>query len=159
MLMLEGAFGLVLAIIYSFIDNPINNIIDFFHNKPKIQFIYLIICLILYIIISAGRNSYKFLTIRIYSPMTKAIADSFLDPLIILYYFIMEYDFKSNGSINIIYFILNLVLSIINVLSGCVYSELLVIYLFNLEKDTHYEVSKRAKEIEKIDDDIELISS
>jgi len=88
MLMLEGAFGLVLAIIYSFLDNPINNIIEFLHNKPKIQFIYLMICLILYIILSAGRNSYKFLTIRIYSPMTKAIADSFLDPLIILYYHI-----------------------------------------------------------------------
>jgi len=159
MVMLEGTFGLILSIIYSFIDNPINNIKDFYNNKDKIKFIYLLICFALFIILSGGRNSYKILTIRLYSPMTKAIADSFFDPILILYYFFINNDFQFENKRNITYFILNLILLIINVFSGCVYSELLVIYHFNLEKDTHYEVAKRAKDIEKIEDNVELISS
>ena len=159
LLMLEGSIGLILSIIYSFIDNPFNNIIDFYKKDEKIQFIYLLICLILFIILSGGRNGYKILTIRIYSPMTKAIADSFLDPLLILYYFFTNFDFIINNKRNTLYFILNLILLIINVFSGCVYSELLVIYLFNLEKNTHYEVSRRATEIENIGEDVEMISS
>jgi hypothetical protein len=157
--MLEGSFGLILSIIYSFIDNPINNIIDFYKNNNKINFIYLLICLIFFIIISGGRNIYKFLTIRLYSPITKAIADSFLDPILILYYFYINIDFKYNNKRNIIYFLLNLILLLINVFSGCVYSELLVIYHFNLEKDTHYEIAKRAIVIENNEEDIEMISS
>jgi len=161
LLMFEGFFGLILSIIYSFIDNPINDIIDYYkkdHNF-KFSFIYLLICLILFIILSGGRNSYRMLTIRLYSPMTKAIADSFLDPIIILYYFITDIDFKFESKRNLIYFLLNLILLFISVFSGCVYSELLVIYHFNLEKDTHYEVAKRAKEVEKIDENIELNST
>ena len=62
LLMLEGSIGLILSIIYSFIDNPFNNIIDFYKKDEKIQFIYLLICLILFIILSGGRNGYKILT-------------------------------------------------------------------------------------------------
>jgi hypothetical protein len=159
LLMLEGSIGLILSIIYSFIDNPFNNIIDFYKKDEKIQFNYLLICLILFIILSGGRNGYKILTIRIYSPMTKAIADSFSDPLLILYYFYMNIDFKYDNERNIIYFVLNLILLIIIVFSGCVYCELFVIYHFNLEKDTHYEIAKRAIVIENNEEDIEMISS
>jgi len=154
--MLEGLYGILLSInIYSFIENPIENIIDFYQKNNKIHFIYLIICLSLFIILSGGRNSYRIETSKIYSPMTKAIADSFFDSILIINYFLMEIDFKFEEEKNILCFILNLILSIIIVFSGCVYSELLNIYYFNLERDTYREVSFRAKIVESINDDNE----
>ena len=68
--MLEGLIGLILSIIYSLLDNPFKSIIDY-SKSEKIKFIYLLICLILFIILSGLRNSYKILTIRKYSPMIK----------------------------------------------------------------------------------------
>ena len=70
LLMLEGLIGLILSIIYSLLDNPFKSIIDY-SKSEKIKFIYLLICLILFIILSGLRNSYKILTIRKYSPMIK----------------------------------------------------------------------------------------
>ena len=64
----------------------------------------------------------------------------------------MGIDFKFNNEKNLLYFILSLILSLIIFFSGTVYSELLVIYHFNLEKNTHYEVARRASEIENIVD-------
>jgi len=159
MLMIEGLFGIILTFIYSFIENPIDNIIEFYQKEKTIKIIYLIICLTLFIILSGGRNSYRILTNRLYSPMTKAIADSFLDPLLILYYFFMGIDFKFKNEKNILYFISNLILSLIILFGGIVYSELLVIYHFNLEKNTHYEVARRASDVESIVDNIEMLSS
>ena len=150
MLMIEGLFGIILTIIYSFIENPIDNIIKFYKTQKTVKFIYLLICLALFIILSGGRNSYRILTNRLYSPMTKAIADSFLDPILILYYFFVGIDFKFKNEKNILYFILNLILSLIIFFGGIVYCELLVIYHFNLERNTHYEVARRASEIENI---------
>ena len=53
---------------------------------------------------------------------------------------------------NILFFIINLILSFIIVFCGCVYSELFVIYHFNLERNTHIEISTRAK---LVDDKVE----
>jgi hypothetical protein len=159
LLMIEGLFGIILAFIYSFVENPFDNIIKFYQEKKTIKFIYLLICLSLFIILSGGRNSYRILTNRLYSPITKAIADSFLDPILILYYFFMGIDFKFQNEKNLLYFIFNLILSIVIFFGGIVYSELLVIYHFNLEKNTHYEVARRASEIENIVDNVEMISS
>ena len=159
LLMIEGFFGIILTFIYSFIENPFDNIIEFYQTQKTTKFIYLLICLSLFIILSGGRNSYRILTNRLYSPITKAIADSFLDPILILYYFFMGIDFKFQNEKNIIFFIFNLIFSIIIFFGGIVYSELLVIYHFNLEKNTHHEVSRRATEIENIVDDIEMILS
>jgi len=145
LLMVEGIFGILLSIIYSFIENPIENIVDFYQKNNNINFIYLVICLSLFVILSGGRNGYKLLTIKLYSPMTKAIADFFFNPILIIYYFFMGIDFKLEDKTNIPFFIINLVLSLFIVFCGCVYSELFVIYHFNLERDTHIEVSSRAK--------------
>jgi phosphoglycerol transferase MdoB-like AlkP superfamily enzyme len=90
--------------------------------------------------------------------MTKAISDFFFNPILIIYYFFMGIDFKFENKKNILYFILNLILSIIIVFCGCVYSELFIIYHFNLEKDTHMEVSRRASIFEGMVEDKELLS-
>ena len=55
-----------------------------------------------------------------------------------------------NYILNILFFIINLILSIIIAFCGCVYSELFIIYHFNLERDTHIEISERATIVEDI---------
>ena len=46
------------------------------------------------------------------------------------------------------YFISNLLLSLIIVFCGIVYNEFIILFCFNLQYDTHIEVSERAKRIE-----------
>jgi len=65
-LMIEGFFGIILTFIYSFIENPFVKIIEFYKTKQTINFIYLLICLTLFIILSGGRNSYRILTNRLF---------------------------------------------------------------------------------------------
>ena len=81
--------------------------------------------------------------------MTRALADSILDPFLIIYYYFFDDDFKVNGKRNITYFIINLATSIIMVFCSCVYNELIILFCCKLEYDTHHEVSIRAKDIEK----------
>ena len=76
--------------------------------------------------------------------MAKSLTDYFLNPLIILYYFIFEDDFMCNEKKNIFFFAINLVFSIIIVFCGCIYNEFLVLYCFNLEFEAHKEISRRA---------------
>jgi len=85
--------------------------------------------------------------------MAKTLADYILNPFFIVYYFIFEDDFiggKQNTQ-NMFYFILNLILSIIIVFCGCIYNEFLVLFCFNLEHDTHRQVSIRAESLENIE--------
>jgi len=158
LLMLEGIFGTILSIIYLFIirNNPFEQINNYNKNENTIiNFIFLIICLCLYLLLSGGRNAYRVETNKIYSPMAKTLTDYILNPLFIVYYYIFDDDFiggKQNKK-NIFYFILNLILSIIVVFCGCIYNELLVLFCYNLEYDTHREVSIRAESKENIPDD------
>ena len=156
-LMLEGIFGFILSISSLFIikDNPYEQIKEKF-NKNKnneIKFILFIICLLIYLPLSGGRNAYRVATNKIYSPMTKTLTDYILNPFFIIYYFLLEDDFtggKQNKR-NIFYFISNLILSIIVVFCGCIYNELLVLFCCNLEYDTHRQVSIRAATKDEVD--------
>ena len=151
-LMLEGAFGTVLSIIYLFIirNNPFAQIKENENNIKK--FIFLIVCLCLYLLLSGGRNAYRVTTNKIYSPMAKALTDYILNPFFIIYYFIFENDFigEKEDEQNIFYFVLNLILSIIVVFCGCIYNEFLVLFCYNLEHETHRQVSIRAETLENI---------
>ena len=145
LLMLEGFFGFILTFLYSFVENPFKEI------KTSRNLILLIICFIIYFITSGGRNVYRILTNKLYSPMTRTLTDSILDPLLIIYYYVMEGDFKvSNNQQSIFFFIVNLILSFIIVFFGCIYNELLVLYIFDLDYDTHHGVSRRSKMIESV---------
>ena len=154
LLMLEGLFGFLLTLLYAFIENPFKEAKEVIHNKnnkekSSIKFIFLIICLIIYFITSGGRNVYRIATNKYYSPMARTLTDSFLDPLFIVYYFFVERDFSnSQGSRNVFYFIINLIFSIIIVFCGCVYNELFVLFFYNLQHETHFQVSKRASMLE-----------
>lgn len=151
-LMIEGFYGTILTVIYSFIQNPFKEIIDYFKNNSVYKFIILLVLLLIYLLLSGGRNAYRVATNKIYSPMAKTLADYFLNPLLIVYYYIFEEDFKNgkNKNINIVYFIINTILSIIIDLSGCIYNEFFILYCCDLEYNTHRQVSFRAETKENI---------
>ena len=145
LVMLEGIFGLIYTSIYSIIENPFKEAKDIYDTNEKKYFIFLIIGFVIYFITSGGRNIYRVITNKLYSPMARTLTDSFLDPLFIIYYFIVEKDFSySNNTQNFYYFIINLLISFIIVFFGCVYNELFVLYCCNLEHDTYHQISRRA---------------
>ncbi len=107
---------------------------------------------------SGGRNIYRLLTNKIYSPMVKSLTDYSIVPLLIIIYYFIKKDFQVNiaESNSIPIFIINLILSLIIVFFCCVYNELFVLYCCKLEYNTYCEVSRRASQCEKIEKDIEL---
>ena len=152
LLMMEGLFGFIITFSFSFMRENFKEIKNIFNEKYFSNLIFLITSLILYFILSGGKNIYRMTTNNLYSPMTRTLADSVLDPLLIIYYYLFENDFDigGNGKQNLLIFILNLFLSIIIVFCGCVYNELLVLYCCNLDYETYAEISNRATKIDKI---------
>ena len=143
-LMWEGIFGFIISFIYCFIDNYLNDIIFYYHNKTTSEFIILILLLFLYIILSGGRNAFRVITNKVYSPMAKTLTDYLLNPLYIIIDFSRKKDFLKEGNRNVLYFILNLIFSFIITICGCVYNEFIVLFFYKLEHNTHYEIARRA---------------
>ena len=148
-IMIEGVFGLIFTLFYCFIENPLIGLNEFYNNKNinynnKYKTIILIFFFILYFICSGGKNIYRVITNRLYSPITKSLADAILDPLLIIYSFFDKNLYHDNSK-----FIPNLILSSILVFCACIYNELFVIFCCNIEKDTYIIVSERAKTIDE----------
>lgn len=141
-LMFEGIFGLIFTLIYSTKEDPLKAINNFDKDKKP----YLIVYLVLFFVFSCGRNSYRIVTNKIYSPMTRTLADSFLDPFLILYYYLNKEDFKMKGFKKIAYFSINFIFLIIIIICGLIYNELVVLFCCDLQHDTHSEISNRATE-------------
>ena len=156
-LMWEGIFGVIITLIYHFYDNPLNDIKKFYENKGLDDLIILIILFILYVILCGGRNAFRIITNKIYSPMAKTLTDYFLNPIYITIDFARGKDFLSEESLRIPYFIINLVISFIITICGCVYNEFIVLFCFKFEYDTHDQIAMRAslflKDISSFPDD------
>lgn len=151
LLMIEGILGLVLSSIFSIWVNPFKEIVEVFNEEEnKFNLFLLIFFLVIYFLSSGGRNIYRILTIKLYSPITRTLTDCILDPIILIFYFLFEEDFKNQGEGNILFFIINIIASFLIVFCSCVYNELFVIFCCNLEHDTYYQISKRASIIENV---------
>ena len=144
-LMWEGIFGFLVTLIYFFIENPLDDIIFYYKNKGRGDFIGLIFLLLLYTILCGGRNAFRVITNKIYSPMAKTLTDYILNPLYNIYDFARGQDFLIDGNRNYFYFFLNLIISIIITICGCIYNEFIILFFWKLEYDTHDQVTKRAK--------------
>ena len=140
----EGLFGFVFTLIYGLFNNILIEIIQLRNNRTISEFTLLILALALFMILSGGNNTFRLLTLKIYSPMTSTFMRYILNPIYIIYYFIFENDFISNGKRNYTYFIINLVLSFIMSFCGCVYNEFFILFCFGLERDTYYQVTWRS---------------
>ena len=148
-LMLEGIFGFILTFIYSFLENSFIEIKEYYDNNKKLNFSFFIFCLLLYFMLSGGRNAYRVVTNKIYSPMTKSLTDYFLNPIVIIYYFIIENDFRCGEKKSIFYFCLNFIFSIIIDICSCVYNEILILFFCDLEYNTHKEIAYRASDVDR----------
>ena len=115
----------------------------------------------MYIVLCAGRNLYRVITTKLYSPMARTLTDYILNPIYMSVDFSLEKDFLRKGERNFAYFFVNLILSIIISFIGCVYDEFIVLFFCGLDHNTHAQVSTRAifqkelddKSLDKDDDD------
>ena len=144
MIMLEGIIGFIFTCLFSIIGKPFTEIIQVYEKDDKGDFVLLIALLFLYLISSGGRNIYRVITNKLYSPMTRTLTDCILDPLLIIYYFFYENDFIYKNEQNKYYFFINLFTSIIIVICSCIYNEIFVIFCCKLEENTHFQISRRA---------------
>lgn len=162
-LMLEGVFGLILTLIYSFSYKTFDDIIQFYQNNSSSKINFLIIGCIFYIISSGGKNLFRVVTNKIFNPMTTSFMDYILNPFYIILFFITLNDFISNGKKNYAYFIINLIISFIMSFCGCVFNEFLILFYCGLEHDTHNQVTNRSffesrmSNLLKNDEDDEII--
>jgi hypothetical protein len=154
-MMLEGFINTILIICLYFFDNN-SSIKSELSYDDKVKLIYLIFLLILYFIFSILKNIYRVVTIKLYSPMTRALAESFLSPIIIIFSLIKDLYLVDPKDKNLIldlnfYFDygINIFLSIIMAFCSCVYNDFIVLYFCGLEHDTYLEVSRRSFIVDK----------
>jgi len=107
--------------------------------------LYFIILLFLYFILSGLKNIYRVATIKLYSPMTRALAEIFLDPFICLYTLYRDSEHDSNFWV---FYGSNIFCLIIMTFCSCIYNDFIVLYCCGLEYDTYSEVAKRSVSIE-----------
>ena len=133
-----------------------NDFVLIYKNNSVGRFVLFIFLLLAYIILSGGKNLFRVVTTKIYSPMVTTLADYILNPLYLIYYFGALNDFKKNGKLGIVYFVLNIIISLIISFFGCVYNEFIILFCCGLEHDTHDQISKRA-DIKIPDNQVDLI--
>ena len=139
-LMNEGLFGLILTSLYIIF----YKLFDFIDKVTTSEFVILIISLILYIILSGGKNLFRLVTLSFFSPITSTFAEYIFNPFYIIYYFVSGKDFFHEGKSNYPYFITNLILSLIISFSGFVYNDFLILFCCGLERDTYKQVALRS---------------
>ena len=161
----EGFFGFILCLIYCFIipKNPFTEIDKVYKNLNVGMSILLILFLIIYSILSSLLNIYKITCNIIYTPMVKSLVGYVFNPFLIIYYFSCENDFVSENEQNYFYFISNIFLSIFIIVFAFIYNEFFIIKCCDLERDTHYGITKRSIinsmepiEIERFNSEIEF---
>ena len=144
-LMFEGIFGFCLSFIYGLFYDPFNDISQYQKNNTTTEFTLLILGLILYLILSGGKNAFRVTTTKIYSPMTTTFLDYILNPFYMIYDFANDADFNPKGERNYAYFLLNLILAFIISFCGLVYNEFLILFCCDLEINTHDQIMKRSQ--------------
>ena len=139
----EAIVNCILTPILYISDKPRKEIRDIFASDNSI-IVLIFILLLLYSLFTLFKNIYRRLTIRVYDPMTRALAESILDPIFIIYdFFFNKQSYQSTLS-----FIVTLSCIIINIICSCIYNEILILYCFDLEYQTHYEISSRSESVE-----------
>ena len=137
----EGSIDAIFMSTLYFFNKPREELMNFIENKPQREPIFYwmgILFLVAYGILSAFKDINRRYTIKLYSPMTRALAESILDPFFILYgYFQSPINDESKKISKFISFIITLICSFIMVFCSCIYNEIFVLYCFGFEKNTH----------------------
>ena len=143
LLMLEGIFSFVLGICYSLFISFFTSVQDYINSSKRANLAFIILSLLLFMILSALQSVFRAFTIKIYSPMASALSEFILNPVYIILTFVLAEDFKSKKNKNL-YFSINLILTIIISLCGCIYNEFLILFFWGLQYETHREIVFRA---------------
>lgn len=147
LLMLEGLFGIIFVLLFTIYQDPFEQMKIMKKHHPE-HLKYLSILLIIFFLVSCGRNVYRITTNKLFSPTAKALSDYIFVPILICISFAIDNDFSDGPHKSYFYFISNLVLSLIIVFCGIIYNEFIILFCCNLHYDTHIEVSKRSKIID-----------
>ena len=142
--MLEGLFAFCIGIGYSLYISFFLSFKDYYNNCSPGEFAYLILSLILFLILSGVQDIFRAVTTKIYSPMASSLSEFILNPIYIIFSLFVEDDFLHNKKRNYIYFSINLILTIIISLCGCVYNEFIILFFWGLQHETYKEISLRA---------------
>jgi hypothetical protein len=148
-LMCEGIFGFCLGIGYSIFVSYYTSVKEYYDNNERSYFVYVILALIAYMILSALHDLFRVMTNKVYSPMASALSEFGLNPIYMTLSFALVNDFKTKR-IRYLYFSLNLIITIIISLVGCVYNEFIILFFCGLEYETHREIVFRANIADKI---------
>ena len=140
LLIIQGGINVALTIPFYFLKYHDNNeeISDFL-KLMKTKY-FLIALIVLYLIVSMFKNIYIVFTIKIFSPMTRALSESCFDCFIIPYYL---WDFRDIKYFWIFFFVIILFTALMNFWSF-VYNEFIIIYCCGMEVDAHVEIIKRS---------------
>ena len=145
-LMFEGLFGIILCFSLLFFPDFSVNIRKVYRENSTGKFILFLFFLFIYFILCGGKNIYRVITTKLYSPMARVFTDYFLNPFYLIYNYAFEDDFITNNKMeSFFYFALNLIISIINSFCGLVFNEILILFFCGLEHNTFKEVSIRAE--------------
>ena len=144
-LLFEGLFGFLLSVIYNIFYNPFEKINEIKKNKTSSEFGILIFCLIIYVILSGLKNLFRVNTTKIFTPMTTASSEFILNPIYFIIDFVLGNDFIKKGKRNYAYFLINIIISIIISFFCLVFNEFAILYICDLDKDTHLQISKRSE--------------
>ena len=107
------------------------------------MFALFILLLFFYVVLCGLKNAYRVVTNKLFSPMTKSLTDYFLNPFFLIQNY-LEGDFVTSEKQNVIYFLVNFVLAIIINLFGCVFNEIIILFFWDLERDTYNQISYRS---------------
>ena len=160
----EGLFGFLLSFSFFTFPDYLHDIKEVYKEQSTGMFILFIFMLFVYVILCGGRNIFRVVTNKIYSPMASSLIDYFLNPIYLLYYFGALDDFTSDKELNIPYFIINIFLSLIISFFGCVYSEFIILSFCGLARETHYQITKRSilnisTELAHLENDLAVLSA
>ena len=152
-LMYEGLFGFFISFLNLIDGNYFHDFVKIYNDKDSKDFALFIFLLIVFIILSGGKNLFRIVTTKIYSPMVTTLLDYVLNPIYLIYYYGALGDFKKeDGKLDVAYFTINIIISLIISFFGCVYNEFIILFCCGLERNTHDQVSKRASS--KIDENL-----
>ena len=78
--------------------------------------------------------------------MAVTLSNYFLNPIFMIYNYILGNDFLIGGKKNLSYFLINLVLSFIISLTAMVFNEFVVLFCCGMERNTYKEIASRSKD-------------
>jgi len=149
LLIIEGPIEISLMSTTFLFDLPWNEITiikDILIEKNINTYISLFL-LLLYFVISGFKNIYGIYTIKFYSPMVRALADSIKDPLLLIYHLFLNDN--ENIRFGSFFFWINFLISLIVIFFSFVFNEFLILYFCHLEHETYPEIRKRGSILEE----------